>query len=505
MATATAPPVQENLFKEGVNVRPSINPPADDQRIIQAEQPVEVINHAQGFVGGIMRHMTPIMERLMTILREDPSDATTAMYYSICTISKDLYGDYLRRFIEAFKADPIKAMIIDRPKNEAGDPIIRCETITKALFVMMVFQDEFTIDQTVTSMKAILQEFIGRMIHSTSTNLSTWFVMNETESKFITPTFMKTYQEFLGMAPDETILAKCLLPTQLKRVFKAVSGSYNYFPKTYGDKPGDTVISFTLNQEKLMELVPNRKTGQIFFDDIQEVSKRILPEDIYKNYNKQIVNDDSIKQMVFHACSNNSSMRCCDNPAIEWVAAEKIIEKRLIYNFNSQLISNYVTDLTNQATQDWNTQYEKIHCMQESIVQSISKDELQKITDENKQNIEDYGWNPESGLCRNACQAMGCPHYMIPTRSFPDHMAPMIVHKNSAPGFHKGVYMWTIEQKKKGNDVSKMEDGAICAGIREYLITESKSYLKEGVEVTRSIIDAQKDSFILDVARNMDF
>lgn len=447
-------------------------------------------------------HSALLCARAMKILEEPVSDFNTNLMKDITATMKILYGGRpkMRAFIEALKDDPTSAMIMDPPVPEADDkkPRIKCQAINKPMFFLWVYQDEFTTEQKLAVIKACLQEYIGRMMQDNSPNIEDWFTIDEENSNLPEFSAPENYQQLLNGEDGWTILKECYLPSQVSKKIEAAVREYNFF----GAKAGEEVnIILNSNVSKLLTTYTNMKTGPISFNQCYELAKRLLPEDDFNAF-KHNADNELVLQIMYHSCCHTSSLDRCTKPLISWDDATTDIKKKLLGKNSNKRVNELSETMIKTADADWIAQYNLIHCQPDAIIRSISMEDVTKIAQESNTEEADYDYNPDTGLCRNACHAKECPYYMVPSINFQNHLDSMRTNRAEmfVTGLHKGIRMWS-----RSVDHSKMYSDDKLKSLKTFLKTQSSVYLKAGLKANPEAVDNQDTEFLLDAIEYINY
>eukprot|EP01017_Pseudomicrothorax_dubius_P029350 TRINITY_DN3560_c0_g1_i1.p1 TRINITY_DN3560_c0_g1~~TRINITY_DN3560_c0_g1_i1.p1 ORF type:complete len:154 (+),score=30.46 TRINITY_DN3560_c0_g1_i1:65-526(+) len=86
-------------------------------------------------------------------------------------------------------------------------------------------------------------------------------------------------------------------------------------------------------------------------------------------------------------------------------------------------------------------------CIRDSInAEYMGKEQLAAHCDSRGVNIDDFSWNSETFLVRNACLCPACPHYLVPDNSLSQHLQ---AHDYLTTALHKTARLLKQESPEK--------------------------------------------------------
>ena len=83
-----------------------------------------------------------------------------------------------------------------------------------------------------------------------------------------------------------------------------------------------------------------------------------------------------------------------------------------------------------------------LHKTHEGFVMPLTWSEICEWLEDNDRepvSKEQVGYNEETGLCYKACMRVGCKHYLVPSKSLPDHLDPLRTDLVIVWAFHRTI------------------------------------------------------------------
>lgn len=363
------------------------------------------------------------------LLNSSLTEYTRSIINKISSTSK-IYVDArqsLQNCINTLWSNPSRGVI-----TQVEDEDVKCETITKALLMILVSFKDKTPEQISNTMYHIWKEYIGRL------------VSNRVDiEKLFSITNQNIFDEIEIPKLDDIYVHEYSLLKSQKHVENVLLDSIKF------DRHDE--INLKLNYDELKKLCDNSKVGNLTWNGLLQFNEMV----------GFTIDDDIILQFVVHALINTDSNHRNSNvislqESNKYINNEmtrlKFIEFRncVIKHFNNDVKDKYLTRLNEEHL----------------IVIPLSKREIilranEKGIPVNYFNFDKYyKINPANLLLSNACLAEKCPYYLVPRDDFGNHMDSITQLDNFIPGYHKCIY------ENKESDIIDIISNIECGKCR---------------------------------------
>lgn len=332
---------------------------------------------------------------------------------------------FLSLFIDTIWSNPELALITEKPGSE-----IKCESITKALLMILISAKDKTPEQIQSILFHVWKEYVGRVIGN-SNQVKEWFELEndeEFDSEVEFPDFDSIYSHGYTVSETKNEITKAIKNHKLAR------------PES---------INVQLDKVKLTKQFNGGSVGNLTFKGLNTFTSSAG----YK------VSDEDLFRFVTHCIIHTSSVDRAEHPVLgyeeskDWVINELLGLK--INALREAKIAEYKVKASNQYFEIFASEHltvlpmNKSNIIQEAIAKGID------VSEETFDSI--YTFNPNNMLLQNACMSKECPYYLCARKDFSSHIERMKADPDFIQSFHRTVF--EFKDKSVNTIISKLAKG----------------------------------------------
>ncbi len=339
----------------------------------------------------------------------------------------EIYSErkFLSKYVETLWDNPAQALITEKPDCE-----IKCESITKALLMILISAQDKTSEQIQTTLFHVWKEYVGRVI-GTNNNIKEWFGLENDEefnSEVEFPEFDSVYVHGYTVSETKNEIARVIKSHKLTR------------PES---------IEVKLDKVKLSKQFNGGSVGNLTFKGLSVFTKST-------GYN---VSDEDLFRFVTHCLIHQGSIARGENPVLDYEESKDwVINELLGLKINAlreAKIAEYKTKASEQYFGIFASEHQTVLPMDKSTIIQKAKEKGIDVTEETFDSI--YTFNPNNMLLQNACMAKECPYYLCPRKDFSSHIERMKSDPNFIHSFHRTVF--EFKDKPVNTIISKLTKG----------------------------------------------
>ncbi len=339
----------------------------------------------------------------------------------------EIYSErkFLAKFIETIWSDPAQALITEKPDSE-----IKCESITKALLMILISGQGKTPEQFQLTLFHLWKEYIGRVI-GTNNSVKEWFGLENDEefnSDVEFPDFESVYTHGYTVSETKNEIVKAIKNHKLTR------------PES---------IEVKLDKAKLSKQFNGGSVGNLTFKGLSVFTKSA-------GYN---VSDQDLFRFVTHCIIHQGSIARGENPVLDfneskdWVINELLGLK--INALREAKISEYKAKASEQYFGTFVSEHQTVLPMDKSTIIKEAVAKGIEVTEETFDSV--YTFNPNNMLLQNACMAKECPYYLHPRKDFSSHIERMKADPTFIQSFHRTIF--EFKDRPVNSIISKLVKG----------------------------------------------
>ena len=339
----------------------------------------------------------------------------------------EIYSErkFLAKFIETLWSDPAQALITEKPDCE-----IKCESITKALLMILISAQDKTPEQIQLTLFHLWKEYIGRVI-GTNNNVKEWFGLENDEefnSEVEFPDFESVYTHGYTISETKNEIVRAIKNHKLTR------------PES---------IEVKLDKTKLSKQFNGGSVGNLSFKGLNVFTKST-------GYN---VSDEDLFRFVTHCIIYQGSIARGENPVLDFEKSKDWVINELLGLKINALREAKISEYKAKASK----KYMEIYTPNHQTVVAMSKTDIIQEAAEKGINVSEetfdsiYEFNPNNMLLKNACMCKSCPYYLQPRKDVSSHLESM----KSDPTFIQSLHRTIFEFKDNpvNSIISKLAKG----------------------------------------------
>ncbi len=339
----------------------------------------------------------------------------------------DIYSGrkFLSQFIDTIWSNPELALITEKPDAE-----IKCESITKALLMILISAKDKTSEQIQSTLFHVWKEYVGRVIGNNN-QIKEWFGLENDEEfsgEVEFPEFDSTYSH--GYTVSET----------KNEIIKAIKNHKLTRPET---------ISVKMDKVKLTKQFNGGSVGNLTFKGLNTFTSSAG----YK------VSDEELFRFVTHCIIHTSSVARAENPVLDYdKSKEWVINELLGLKINAlreAKIAEYKDKASKKYFEIYVTEHLTVLPMDKSTIIQEAVSKGIEVSEETFDSV--YTFNPNNMLLQNACMAKECPYYLCPRKDFSSHIERMKADPTFIQSFHRTVF--EFKDKSVNTIISKLTKG----------------------------------------------
>lgn len=329
-------------------------------------------------------------------------------------------------YLNGLEAKPQQALMTESTET-FDEHTLKCESLVKPLFFLGLRKDKVTASQLQVFLKLLLFEYIGRCLsnyktgEANATPFTDFFVVELNDPKKKEEWLMNSSQSIVDEfnSSHQDLLKDFFAP---ENVEKATQKFIHSKIAGLGDNL-TTTLSLAINMDKTKRLRNPAGCGDVRFYTFRAWAQEmgVSEDDINAAYDPA--------QVLVYVCEalrfRNSRERLARDLSTHDECLEYI--KGQVAKENGKTLEQLVVKKINEtAMSRWMETYLTIH---KPVVKPLSREQVIaeaqprgiQVTEETFNQV--YRYDPECQLVRNACQIPACPHYLVPTKRFNQHLA----------------------------------------------------------------------------------
>lgn len=316
---------------------------------------------------------------------------------------------FLSQFIDTIWNNPELALITEKPDSE-----IKCESITKALLMILISSDGKTPEQIQNTLFHVWKEYIGRVIGNNN-NVSSWFELRGDEHfdlKVDFPDFNSVYSHGYSISEIKNSIVKSIKSHKLTR-------------------PDN--VSVIVDKIKLTKQFNGGSVGNLTFKGLS----------VFTSSLGYTVQDEDLFRFITHTLIHTSSDARAEHTVLSYEESKDWIINELLGLKINELREAKIKEYQELATKRYFEIFESEH---ENIVIVMNKQQIISEAIDKGINVSEetfdsvYKINPNNMLLQNACMFKQCPYYLCPRKDFSSHMERIKADHNYIQSFHRTIF-----------------------------------------------------------------
>ncbi|XP_071514565.1 uncharacterized protein [Panulirus ornatus] len=340
----------------------------------------------------------------------------------------DVYMDRdgIVRYLNALINHPKQALMTESVDMFDGNTL-KCESLIKPLFFTHLIKKKLVATQTENLLKLMLGEFIGRCLSrygiddADATPFTDFFAeeLNNPERKknWLEKHYQKIAREF--QMAHGNLVEKFFTLDELRADVKQHVLTH---VATLSDKIAEE-ITININIEKIKKLKNLGSCGDVSWAVFRSWAEEM---DITNSSIEEAFDPAQVMVYVSEALHHRSSRERLSKEPDGSEQVFELVKKKVTQENARNLKGTLLKEVEKLVVEQWRETYMAIHSplvmplTQEQVVEAAKARGIE-VTVETFGQI--YRYDVHLKLLRNACQILGCPHYLIPRRSFNQHLS----------------------------------------------------------------------------------
>ncbi|KAL7643245.1 UNVERIFIED_CONTAM: hypothetical protein RMT77_006536 [Armadillidium vulgare] len=334
------------------------------------------------------------------------------------------------KYFEVLVSDPKEALMTESTKTYMDEKTLKCESLIKPMFLLYLNHNKIEFSSFEAVIPLLILEFIGRILtkyqtdHNSSCLYSTIFVPELSTEKLREEYFEKKCEETSKHIMESFYQQKGNFIDTFFTV-EDLLDSLKEFCRKYFKTVTESIYTIRVNANLIMKLKNATSAGNIRLNAIREFLIELnLSDTLIESYF-----DEKIIFVYALQClkTKSSSKDRLTNPLPSYEEAHEAVKRMINKENKNYFESKCLKAVLSIAEKKWREDYFRIHSNE--VAEPMTKEQILfaaqgKGVQVNEQNFDQiFRYNIKSKLLRNACMLKNCPFYLIPNRSFNQHIS----------------------------------------------------------------------------------
>lgn len=365
----------------------------------------------------------------------------------------------IKTYIAALLMDPDQALMTESTQEFEGHTV-KSESLVKPMFFLYIMKKRLKEREKESMLEMLMAEFIGRCVphcieYAKTSPFTEYFARDVSSPKRKEAWIENTLQSLLChlRGTRHSLLEAFFTLDDLRLAIKKwMKEKIN----TSDQVPYENLLN--IDMAKIKELRNLGGCGDVRTSDFKCWAEEM---GIARASIKKAASPEMVTVYVCEALLNPNSRDRVLKAAMTKEDAMAIVHHRVMAETSLWLRSELLQKVDPYMEASWKDEYFKAHqdiVMPMTPIEVVEKASEKGIDVSLKSFNEIYKYNDKVGLLRNACQLPSCPHYLLPRRTFNQHLSvererkdfPHALHLVSKTVGPKGCDR-VVEEVSKGN------------------------------------------------------